>query len=249
MYSDCEPLCIWISLRKLILKLNELSVVCKSYRAVSSAVFPWRMSLCPSAVVSSLCLSAVVIQHKMENPGRPPRCHLPWSPFLMRHLLYTNRFQCLIKTIHFLSHASGRKYTISKLPFYTNTQLHTHQWPLSANWKLSQLGQSLSSIAGSSLLLSLLPVFSLSVPKVSRLAWNTRYDIRGHPGGCWGPSSCIDCTSAISMHALTKWAMLCHVMSCCGVKLLCHVTLCSCQWISESEKGCALSSAVCSACM
>lgn len=93
-------------------------------------LFTWPMgsSFVCHLLSSSLPLSTVALLHITGSPGQPPRCHLP-PPFLMRHLSYTKRFQCLIKTIHFLPHASCWKTTVSKPPFlyqlWIFIQLHT----------------------------------------------------------------------------------------------------------------------------
>lgn len=108
--------------------VQKISGCCVLPRFLST--LPMGFSFVYHMLPSSLPLSTVVLQHKMKGPGRPPRCHLP-PQFLMRHLSYTNRFQCLIKTIHFLPHASCWKKHSFKTPFSIPTVnfhriQHTH---------------------------------------------------------------------------------------------------------------------------
>lgn len=201
--------------------VQKISGCCVLPRFLST--LPMGFSFVYHMLPSSLPLSTVVLQHKMKGPGRPPRCHLP-PQFLMRHLSYTNRFQCLIKTIHFLPHASCWKNTVSKPPFLYqlwifiefNTLINSPwvkaETPRIGSKRFEQRRQ---------LSLALSPlVFSLGALKVSRFAYNIRCGYSEASRRLLRSQlSCIHCTSAISMHASYLPDKMGHVMSC-------HVMLC-----------------------
>lgn len=117
---------MWISIQEPRLthsqKETNHCLTCKSYQAVVCLficfhfTLPMGFSFVCHLLSSSLPLTTIMLQQKMKNPGRPPRCHIP-PPFLIHHLSYTNRFQCLIRTIHFPPMTRDAKNTVSKPPF------------------------------------------------------------------------------------------------------------------------------------
>lgn len=194
---------------------------------------------------SSLPLSTAALQHKIESPGRPPRCHLP-PPFLMRHLSYTKRFQCLIKTIHVLPQASCWKITtVWKPPFLYQLWIFIELRTL-INSPWVQAGTSADRVKAfraektalsCSLLLAVF-FFTPGALKVSGLAYNIRCGCSEASRRLLRPQlthtlyrRLLACTPVI---CLTKWVMSCHFMLCHAAVWSYHIMI-HCVAVNENH--------------